>query len=51
MGLINYMLNSDGRRSLKKLDKMATKVESLESKYSSMTDEELKNQTKVLKER
>ena len=39
MGLINYMLNSDGRRSLKKLDKMALKVEALEPKYAAMGDE------------
>ena len=51
MGLINYMLNSDGRRSLKKLDKMASKVEALESKYAAMSDEELKGQTALLKER
>ena len=42
MGLINYMLNSDGRKSLKKLDKMARKVEALEDKYAAMTDADLK---------
>lgn len=51
MGLINYMLNSDGRRSLKKLDKMAFKVEALEPKYAAMGDEELKSQTGILKDR
>lgn len=51
MGLINYMLNSDGRRSLKKLDKMALKVEALEPKYAAMGDEELKSQTGILKDR
>ena len=51
MGLINYMLNSDGRRSLKKLDKMALKVEALEPKYAAMGDEELKSETGILKDR
>ena len=51
MGLINYMLNSDGRRSLKKLDKMAYKVEDLEPKYAAMSDAELISQTGILKER
>ncbi len=51
MGLINYMLGSDGRRSLRKLDKMAYKVEELEPRYAAMTDAELQAQTGVLKER
>ena len=51
MGLINYMLNSDGRRSLKKLDKMAYKVEDLEPKYAAMSDAKLISQTGILKER
>ena len=51
MGLIRYILGSEGRRNLRKLDKMADKVLSLEEKYVSLTDEELKNQTNVLKDR
>ena len=51
MGLINYMLNSDGRRSLRKLDKMAYQVEALELKYAAMSDADLRKQTDVLKER
>ena len=51
MGLINYLMNSDGRRSLRKLDKMAYKVEALEPKYASMTDAQLREQTNVLKGR
>ncbi len=51
MGLINYMLNSDGRRSLKKLDKMARRVEELEPKYAAMSDADLRKQTDVLKDR
>ncbi len=51
MGLIKYILGSDSRRSLKKLDKLAVKVEELEPKYQAMTDEELKSQTGIFKER
>ena len=51
MGLISYLLGSDGRAALKKLDKMALKVEALEPRYQAMSDDELKNQTNVLKER
>ncbi len=51
MGLINYMLNSDGRRSLRKLDKMARQVEALEPKYAAMSDAQLRGQTAILKER
>ena len=51
MGLISFLMGSDGRTSLKKLNKMADKVEALESKYAAMSDEELKGQTAVLKQR
>jgi preprotein translocase subunit SecA len=51
MGLIKYIANSDSRRSLKKLDKLAYKVEALEPKYAAMNDEELKSQTNILKDR
>ncbi len=51
MGLIKYILGSDSRRSLKKLNKLALKVEELEPKYAAMSDEELKGQTKILKDR
>lgn len=51
MGLFSYLLGSDSRRSLKKLDKTATQVEALEPKYQPMTDAELKEQTNVLKSR
>ncbi len=51
MGLIKYLMNSDARRSLKKLNKMADEVEALEPKYQAMDDETLKAQTGVLKER
>ena len=51
MGLIKYLLESDSRKSLKKLNKMALRVESLEPKYQAMSDEELRGQTQVLKDR
>ncbi len=51
MGLIKYLMTGDARRSLKKLNKMADQVEALEPKYQVMSDEELKSQTGILKER
>ena len=50
MGLIRYILGSEGRKSLKRLDKMADKVLALESKYADFTDEQLRNQTNIFKE-
>ena len=51
MGLIKYLMSGDGRRSLKKLNKMADMVEELEPKYQAMDDDTLKAQTQVLKDR
>lgn len=51
MGLLNFLSNSDSRKAVKKLDKLAKKVEDLEPKYAAMSDEELKSQTGILKER
>ncbi len=51
MGLIKYLMNSDARKSLKKLNKMADQVEALEPKYQAMDDEALKAQTGIFKER
>ena len=51
MGLISYLKNGDSRKSLKKLNKMADKVEALAPKYSAMNDAELKAQTGILKDR
>ena len=51
MGLIKYLMSGDGRRSLKKLNKMADEVEALEPKYQVMDDETLKAQTAIFKER
>ena len=51
MGLIRYILGGEGRRNLKKLDKMADQVLALESKYIDMSDEQLREQTTILKDR
>ena len=51
MGLISFLMGSDGRKSLKKLGKMADQVEALEPKYAAMSDDELKSQTQILKDR
>lgn len=51
MGLFRYILGSEARRDLKKLDKMADKVLALEPTYLKMTDKELIEQTEVLKNR
>ena len=48
MGWLNDL---DNKRSIKKLQKIADKIDALEDKYLSMTDDELKEQTEVLKER
>ncbi len=51
MGLLKFLASADSRASLKKLDKLALKVEALEEKYAAMSDEELKAQTPALKKR
>ncbi|MGN1053380.1 MAG: preprotein translocase subunit SecA [Candidatus Scatosoma sp.] len=51
MGLFGFLMNSDSRKSLKKLDKIADKVEALDAKYAAMDDDTLKAQTGILKGR
>ena len=51
MGLLNYLANFDNNRAIKKLEKIADKVELLSDKYAAMTEEELKSQTQILKDR
>ena len=51
MGLFKWIANYDNNRSLKKLEKIASKIEALSEKYEKMTDDELKAQTPALKER
>ena len=49
MGLFSWLFPSDNSRSIKKLKKIADKVIELEEKYKAMSDDELKLQTEVLK--
>ena len=51
MGLFRYILSGESRKALRRLDKMADKVLELEAKYKDMTDQELKEQTLLLKQR
>ena len=51
MGLIRYILETDSRRSLKKLSAMADAILAMSPKFEAMTDEELKSQTGKLKAR
>ena len=51
MGLFKYFAEFDNNKSVKKLEKIAAKIEALDEKYSKMTDDELKSQTLVLKDR
>ena len=51
MGLFKFLLGGEARRNLKKLDKMADDVIALESKYVSFSDEELRAQTEIFRER
>ncbi len=51
MGLFKFLANFDNNRSIKKLEKIATKIEDLSDKYAQMTEEELKGQTQILKDR
>ena len=51
MKLFKKLFASDNSRNIAKLEKIAIKVEALSDKYKSMSEEELKNTTVVLKER
>ncbi|MBQ7340484.1 MAG: preprotein translocase subunit SecA [Clostridia bacterium] len=51
MGLFKFLLGGEERRNLRRLDYLSDQVLSLEEKYAKYSDEELKAQTKVLKER
>ncbi len=51
MGLIRYILNHDTRVGLKNIGKIADKVLALSPKYEAMSEEELKSQTSILKNR
>ena len=51
MGLIKYILESDSRRSLKKIGAIADKIMAMSPAYEKMTDAELKGQTDAFKKR
>ena len=51
MGLIKFILSHDTRVGLKNIGKIADKVMALSPIYEKMSEEELKNQTQVLKNR
>lgn len=51
MGLFRYILGGESRKNLRKLDRLSEEVLKKEPIYSAMTDEELRKQTGVLKDR
>ena len=51
MSFLSKIFKSDNARNVAKLEKIAKKVEDLADKYKAFSDEELKNTTKVLKDR
>ena len=51
MGLITKIFGTYSERQVKKLEKIAEKIEALAPKYAAMSDEELKGTTSVLKNR
>ncbi len=51
MGLFRYILGGEERKNLRRLDKLADRVLSLESKYASFSNEDLRAQTDFLKDR
>lgn len=51
MGLFRYILGGESRKNLRKLDRMSDLVLKQEPIYAAMTDDELRSQTQVLKDR
>lgn len=51
MGLLKMLFKSDNTRSIAKLEKIAQKIEDKADEYKSKTDAQLKETTKILKER
>ncbi len=51
MGLIKYILSHDTRVGLRNIGKIADKILQKQAIYEAMSEEELKNQTNILKER
>ncbi len=51
MGLISYILGSDNRKHVKKLDAIANKVEVLQEEYRGYSDDQLKAKTAEFRDR
>lgn len=51
MGLISYILGSDNRKHIKKLETIAAKVELYQDSYKQLSDDELKAKTQEFKKR
>ncbi len=51
MGLFSLLFGSDNKKNIKKLEKIAAKIEALEPEYEAKTDLGLVKTTKILKER
>ncbi len=51
MGLFRYILGGEDRRNLRRIDAIADSVLALEPKYLKLTDQELRAQTEILKQR
>ncbi len=51
MGLFSFIMGSDNRKHLKKLEQIADRIELLEDKFAAMSDEELKGMTDQFKKR
>ena len=51
MGLFSFIMGSDNRKHIKKLEQTADKIELLEEKFAAISDEELKGMTEQFKKR
>ena len=51
MGLISFILGSDNRRHIKKLEAIANKIDKYEDEYRKLTDEQLKAKTAEFRDR
>ena len=51
MGLFSLLASQDNKRNVRKLEKRADEIIALKPKYEAMSDDELKDQTNILKNR
>ena len=51
MGFLDDLFNMADKKELKKFNKIVDEIESLESRFESISDKELKNMTNIFKER